>query len=108
MEMSERGVRHLLMQGLKSWWWVFLAIAVSCFIYTYPTGKKRIAVERMKSRIYQMQVKKQSYLEENENLELQISSQSDLDWIELALKRGLGLVPEGQKKIYFLAPSSGQ
>lgn len=35
------------------------------------------------------------------NLIRQINSQSDPAWIELQLKQELGLVPEGQKKIYF-------
>lgn len=34
----------------------------------------------------------------------QINSQNDPAWIELVLKKELGLVPEGQQKIYF--PSS--
>jgi hypothetical protein len=36
-----------------------------------------------------------------EYLLLEINSQSDPEWIELALMHGLGLVPEGQIKAYF-------
>lgn len=32
----------------------------------------------------------------------QINSQSDPAWIELVLKRELGLIPEGQKKVVFI------
>ena len=39
--------------------------------------------------------------DKNEDLNLQIQSQSDHEWIELVLMKGLGLVPEGQSKVYF-------
>lgn len=34
-------------------------------------------------------------------LQLQINSQSDPTWIELALIKGLGLTPEDQQKVFF-------
>lgn len=37
-----------------------------------------------------------------EQLQQQINSQSDPEWIELVLKRELGLVPEGQIKVLFV------
>lgn len=36
-----------------------------------------------------------------EDLLLQINSQSDPAWVELILMKGLGLVPEGQTKAVF-------
>lgn len=36
-----------------------------------------------------------------EDLLMQINSQSDPAWVELTLMKGLGLVPEGQKKAIF-------
>lgn len=36
-----------------------------------------------------------------EDLLLQINSQSDPAWVELVLMKGLGLVPEGKRKVYF-------
>jgi hypothetical protein len=38
---------------------------------------------------------------EHEKLLRHINSQSDPAWIELTLMKGLGLVPEGQTKVYF-------
>lgn len=40
---------------------------------------------------------------EKEYLTRQINSQSDPAWIEMVMKKELGLVPEGQVKIYFPA-----
>lgn len=38
---------------------------------------------------------------EQQELILQIESQTDPAWVEMVLKRNLGLVPEGQVKVYF-------
>lgn len=38
---------------------------------------------------------------QKEYLTRQINSQSDPAWIEMVMKKELGLVPEGQVKIYF-------
>lgn len=40
-----------------------------------------------------------------EDLVLQVNSQSDPEWIELTLMKGLGLVPDGQTKIVFVEES---
>lgn len=40
-------------------------------------------------------------LELQDELRRQINSQSDHAWIELTLMKGLGLVPEGQIKVFF-------
>lgn len=37
----------------------------------------------------------------NQDYTLQINSQSDPEWIELTLMKGLGLVPEDQVKVVF-------
>jgi hypothetical protein len=37
----------------------------------------------------------------HENLLAQVQSQEDIQWIELTLMRELGMVPEGQRKVFF-------
>lgn len=54
-----------------------------------------------------MQNEKQKALQKQQDLKWQINSQSDLAWIELTLMKGLGLVPEGKKKVFFY-PSDNQ
>ena len=39
--------------------------------------------------------------EKQEELRLQIASQSDPAWVELLIKKQLGMVPSGQTKVYF-------
>ncbi|MCE2983850.1 MAG: hypothetical protein LW832_09830 [Parachlamydia sp.] len=48
-----------------------------------------------------LQKEKRTALKRQEDLQLQINSQSDPAWIELTLMKGLGLVPEGEQKVYF-------
>lgn len=73
-----------------------------CFaFYSHSMDKKSYACRELKSKIQELELTKKSSLEEREDLVLQISSQNDMDWVEMILKRRLGLVPEGQMKVYF-------
>ena len=56
----------------------------------------------LKKQMESLKEKKTLALTQQEDLLLQINSQSDPEWVELTLMRGLGLVPEGQKKIVFI------
>jgi hypothetical protein len=70
-------------------------------MYLYAMEKKKRVLEVLKSQLHALQSEKRFLLEEKEDLKLQISSQKDPAWIELTLMKGLGLVPEGQLKVYF-------
>lgn len=61
-------------------------------------GKEYSRLEKVKIDIAQSQVQAQA---RKENLERQIMSQSDPTWTLLTLIRVLGVIPEGQKKVYF-------
>jgi hypothetical protein len=56
---------------------------------------------KLKRRLEIVKEQKNLTLRVQEDLLLQINSQSDPEWVELTLMRGLGLVPEGQIKAYF-------
>ncbi|HEY5260120.1 MAG TPA: hypothetical protein VIJ46_05665, partial [Rhabdochlamydiaceae bacterium] len=58
-------------------------------------------VAELKERLYDLELKRQCVLEVKDDLELQIRSQSDPEWIQMTLMKGLGVVPEGQTKVYF-------
>ena len=55
----------------------------------------------MLGRLYELQQQKTHALQHQQQLLLQIHSQSDPKWIEMLLKRELGMVQEGQVKVYF-------
>lgn len=56
---------------------------------------------KLKQHLNDLELEKKIALEKQEDLLLQINSQSDPGWVELLLMKGLGVVPEGQTKVYF-------
>lgn len=81
--------------------WVLLCMLCCCFMYLRAMKKKKQVLEVLKCQLYALQSEEKFLLEEKEDLKLQINSQKDPAWIELTLMKGLGLVPEGQLKVYF-------
>lgn len=82
-------------------WWVILFILFCYGAYEHTLEKYRHEYSFLYSRLEELQFEKKEALKVQENLQLQINSQSDPQWIELTLMKGLGVVPEGYKKIYF-------
>lgn len=73
-----------------------------CFaVYSHGMRKKTKTCMELQYKIVELEQVKQSFLEEQEDLSLQIHSQNDPAWVELVLKKKLGVVPEGQIKVYF-------
>lgn len=82
-------------------WWVFVIITFCYLSFRQPLNKKEL-------EIHELQLERDTYLqeqaylaEENRDLLLEISSQNDFDYIELTLKKVLGLVCEGEIKVFF-------
>lgn len=82
-------------------WWVLLFLIVSYFFYEQGVKKKNRDFAQLHARLVELQTQKQIATETQEDLLLQINSQSDPAWVELILMKGLGLVPEGQTKVFF-------
>ncbi len=92
-----------VMRGMRivSWLWVFTFMA-TCFVtYAHASKKKTQMVKVLTERLHELEIAKDLAIAEKSLLELEIHSQSDPLWIRLALMKGLGLVPEGQKKVLF-------
>jgi len=87
--------------ALQKNWWVLLFIAACSVVYFNSVGKKNEVVASLDQRLEVLHAEKSSLLQAKEDLLLQIHSQSDPAWIQLMLMKGLGLVPEGQLKVYF-------
>lgn len=68
--------------------------------------QKQQEFAEIKSRFHTLEYERLLATQEHEELLLQIRSQSDPAWIEMTLKKNLGLVPEGQVKVYFEKCSS--
>lgn len=83
-------------------WWVYL-FALLCFICYEQGGKARnVQFQILSQQLKLLQQDKVAALARQEELTSKLASQSDDEWIELLLIKELGVVPEGQQKVYFL------
>lgn len=61
---------------------------------------------KLKNQYALLQTEEKMVLELNQKLMKQFNSQSDPEWLELALMKGLGVAPEGQIKVLFTEPAA--
>lgn len=85
---------------LKSWWVILFGLL--CFIL-FEQGMKthRQEYARLQKHHQDLEKQRKEAVMLQEKLMLEINSQSDPAWVELVLMKGLGLVPEGQTKVFF-------
>lgn len=82
-------------------WWMFVFIGTCLIIYSHAMQKKKEVCLGLEQHLFELQQQRESLSLLREELLGQIHSQSDPAWIELTLMKGLGVVPEGQQKVYF-------
>jgi len=84
----------------RSWW--MLVLCSGCLaLYSQGMQKKSLACIDLKNRIEKLHIERDLSYREQKDLQLQISSQNDPAWVELTLMKQLGVVPDGQRKVYF-------
>lgn len=76
---------------------IFLAVGG----YYFSTVKKGKKLSNLQRSVTLLESEKIKALNEKEDLLLKIASQDDPCYIELVLTKELGVVPEGQMKVYF-------
>ena len=76
-------------------------IVLALFYFSQGIYRKDRLCMQLQGTIQELERIKERSLEEREDLVLQINSRNDKDWMEMILKKKLGVVPEGQMKIYF-------
>lgn len=81
--------------------WFFLFLAGASFFYFQQMHKKEKLYQSLVQRKIQLEKERAFVLTEKQELEYRLKSQSRPEWIEMVLMRSLGLVPEGQIKVYF-------
>jgi hypothetical protein len=98
---QKKNSRSDVHNALTRSWWVVLFILLSGVVYAQAVQKKQDVFLSLERHLEALQSEKKALLVEQEDLNLQVNSQGDPAWIELTLMKGLGLVPEGQMKVYF-------
>ena len=82
-------------------WWVIAFILVCAIFYERSLEKREHLYQQLTEKKQLLEKEKSQALKKGQNLQHQINSQSDQSWIELTLMKELGVVPEGQQKVYF-------
>jgi hypothetical protein len=92
---------RLFEEGILKSWWVILFMLICYMVYEQGMRSRNIQYRQLEQQFLDLQKDKRQSLSVQEDLALQINSQSDPAWVELTLMKGLGLVPEGHVKIFF-------
>ncbi len=90
-----------LIESFHRYGWIALFWAICFGFYSQAMYKKSKTYSELQEKILDLESLKIRLKSEHENLALQIQSQNDPEWIEMILKQRLGVVSEGQMKVYF-------
>ena len=82
-------------------WWVFAVIVLTYAIYSHTIQTKRSLITELNLRQKELLQEKQQAEEKHQELLMQVESEQDPAWVEMMLMKGLGVVPEGQRKVLF-------
>jgi hypothetical protein len=88
---------------IKSWQ-VFFCLLLCYMFYEYEMRLRDVDYGKLSPVYQRLQEQKNQALVSQQDLLVQINSQSDPDWVELTLVKGLNLVAEDQTKVYFASP----
>ncbi len=81
--------------------WMLACLLCTYALFARAVSKKEETIQELKTRQSALEEQKRSACEQQEELKMQVASQEDPAWVEMTLMKGLGLVPEGQRKVYF-------
>lgn len=81
--------------------WVIFFSLICAIIFELANKKQKEEYLSLFQKYNELEKEKNNALQLQEDLKMQINSQSDHAWIEMTLMKGLGLVPEGQTKVFF-------
>ena len=90
-----------LSKALISWWWVFFFALFTFGVYEQASHSIVKAIHKLELRTEKLQEAIQKEEQSVQESRLQIASFSDPQYQEYVLIKGLGVIPEGYKKIYF-------
>lgn len=86
---------------IRSWW--VIAFGLLCAVlYEQGLKKREFHYQTLKEQLTRLQHEHREALTMQHHLQRQLHSLNDPTWIELLLKQELGLVAEGEQKVYFI------
>ncbi|MGM0440300.1 MAG: hypothetical protein ACQEP8_04200 [Chlamydiota bacterium] len=87
-------------------WWAIIFVVACLLTYEKLNHDQNQEYYQLQQQLTLLEQQSRESQEEQENLSLQLNSYNDYTWVELTLKREVGLVPEGQTKVYFYEKSN--
>lgn len=84
----------------RSWWAIVFSTLSIAFYFQAAHGRTTIFSD-LTMRLQEMEREKLIASQEQEDLSLQLQSETDPAWVELLLMKELGVVPEGWTKVQF-------
>ncbi len=99
--LTEKKRSRLFEEAILKSWWTILFFLVCYFAYDEGVRRRNIEKEHLNKKLSDLCVEKECAVKLQRELKEQIESQNDCAWIELMLMKGLGLVPEGKRKVCF-------
>jgi len=82
-------------------WWTILLLIFCYGLYLHAMHTKKELYVDLKGKVDLLEKQLVLAADAREDLLLQIQSQSDPAWVELLLKKHLGMAGFGQTKVYF-------
>lgn len=86
---------------LFSFFWIILFVLFSLILLEQGLKRRNEEFAKLSEYMDKLNMAKEVALKKQEELSIRINSESDPAWVELILMRGLGMVPEGQLKVFF-------
>jgi len=85
---------------IRSWWAIVFSTLSIAFYFQAAHGRTTIFSD-LSLRMQEMESDKLALSQEQDDLDLQLQSETDPAWIEMLLMKELGVVPEGWTKVHF-------
>jgi len=85
---------------IRSWWTIVFSTLTIAFYFQAAHSRSTIFSD-LNVRMQEMEKEKLLASQEQEELSLQLQSETDPAWIEMVLMKELGVVPEGWTKVQF-------
>lgn len=92
---------QVLEKYIFRFFWVILFILFSLILLEQGLKRQREEFAKLSEYMNKLKVAKDVALKEQEELRIRINSESDPAWVELILMKSLGVLPEGQQKVFF-------
>lgn len=82
----------------KNGWILLLAMGI-VGVSAHAQGRRTDSIEELNFRLQELEKERLMVESEHEDLTLRLASEDDPAWMELTLRKELGLVPEGWVKV---------